>query len=86
MNLIEDLYQAWNRHDKAAVMAFCTDNVLYHDQGLGVTFDRDGLEALISASFVSSPDLTFQITSSQVSNEGVAAEAIMTGTPPAGPS
>lgn len=80
MNLIEDLYQAWNRHDTATVLDFFTADVRYHDQGMGVTFDRAGLEAFVSASFTAIPDLAFEVTSVQVTADAFAAEAVMTGT------
>ena len=38
MNVIERLYEVWNRHDVEGVLEFFTDDVEYVDQPMGLRF------------------------------------------------
>lgn len=80
MSLLDDLYAAWNEHDVEGVLDFFGEDMTYTDRAMGVTFHGRGeLETFIRATFVSIPDLRFEVTSSFDDAEHFAGEALMRG-------
>ena len=80
MNVLEQLYDVWNRHDVDGILAFFADDLVYEDQALGLRFDsKDALGAFVAATFDAIPDLSFELTSSFASGSHCAAEAVMRG-------
>ncbi len=80
MNILEQLYEVWNRHDVGGILHFFSDDLVYVDQTLGLRFDsKEALGAFVAATFDAIPDLSFELTSSFATDAHCAAEAVMRG-------
>lgn len=81
MTILDDLYKVWNDHDIDVVLSYFDDELVYTDKCIGATFNgRDELAAFMASTFVSIPDLTFELVSTVETTDACAGEALMRGT------
>jgi steroid delta-isomerase-like uncharacterized protein len=79
--LIEQALAAWSSHDPERVVSFYTDDVVYEDVPLGLTKSgKEELRQFAISTFRLSPDITFEVNSTRVSNGHGVAEVTMHGT------
>ena len=80
MNVLERLYEVWNRHDVDGILEFFDDDLEYVDQALGLHFSSKAeLGDFVAATFDAMPDRSFELTSSLADASHFAAEAVMRG-------
>ena len=81
MNVLERLYEVWNRHDPDGILEFFSDELEYVDQALGLRFSsKQELRDFVAATFDAIPDLAFELTGSFATDAHCAGEAVMRGT------
>ena len=80
MNVLEQLYETWNRHDVEGILEFFADDLVYVDQALGLRFSsKQELGSFIAATFDAIPELRFELTASFATESHCAGEAVMRG-------
>lgn len=82
MTILDDLYRVWSEHDVTSVVDLFHDEFVYTDKCLNTVFDnKEDLAQFLTGSFVSMPDLRFDVVSSfQAPDGNFAGEAQMKGT------
>ena len=81
MNILEQLYEVWNRHEVDGILGFFSDDLVYVDQTLGLRFSsKEELGGFVAATFDAMPDLNFEVTDSFATDTHCAGEAVMRGT------
>jgi steroid delta-isomerase-like uncharacterized protein len=82
MTILDDLYRVWSEHHVNSVVDLFHDEFTYTDKCLDTVFDnRDDLGQFLTGTFVSMPDLRFDVVSSFQTPDGrFAGEAQMKGT------
>lgn len=82
MTILDDLYRVWSEHDVNGVVDFFHHEFVYTDKCLNTAFDsKDDLAQFLTGSFVSMPDLGFDVVSAFETPDGrFAGEAQMKGT------
>jgi steroid delta-isomerase-like uncharacterized protein len=75
------VYERWNAHDVDGVLQYFTDDLVYTDKAMNIVFNgRKELADFMRASFVSIPDLRFDLFNTFEADGLVASEALMLGT------
>ncbi|PBC36806.1 hypothetical protein CJ179_43355 [Rhodococcus sp. ACS1] len=81
MTILDKLYDRWNDHDIEGVLAYFRDDLVYTDKTINTTFrGRDELAQFMAGSFVSIPDLRFELLHTIETDTDCAGEALMIGT------
>ncbi|MBY6685672.1 ester cyclase [Rhodococcus sp. BP-149] len=79
--ILDRVYERWNAHDVEGVLSFFTDDFVYKDQATGMVFHGgQELGDFMRSSFVSTPDLRFDLFNTVETPTIVASEAILRGT------
>ncbi|WKX00293.1 MULTISPECIES: ester cyclase [Rhodococcus] len=81
MTILDTIYERWNEHDIDGVLAHFHDDLVYTDKTLGTTFKgREELAQFMAATFVSLPDLRFELLHTFETDTDCAGQALMIGT------
>jgi steroid delta-isomerase-like uncharacterized protein len=81
LDVAQQYFDAWNRHDPAAVLATMAEGGTYADPGTGGPISGQAFAAYMQGFFASFPDVSFSIASTGLAAPDlVAAQWIMRGT------
>ena len=81
MDVAQRYFDAWNRHDAAAIVASFTEGGTYRDPATGQPLTGEAIAAYAGGLWAAFPDLSFEIVSAAPAGDGMlAARWIMHGT------